>query len=56
MSARTIRRTIAVSALRPEPEVLRIIGAESERNGTSKLTPRQVDRIIRASRSHKAKR
>jgi prevent-host-death family protein len=40
----------------PEPEVLRLIGEESERNGTSKLTSRQIDRIIKTSRSKKSKR
>jgi len=40
----------------PEPEVLRVIGEESERNGTSKLTSRQIDQIIEASRSRKPKR
>jgi len=34
----------------PEPEVLRVIGAESKRKGTSKLSSRQIDRIIRAAR------
>lgn len=40
----------------PEPEVLKIIGEESERNRTNKLTSRQIDRIIRTSRSQKTKR
>jgi prevent-host-death family protein len=40
----------------PEPEVLRIIGEESERNGTSKMTSRQIDRIIKVARSKKSKR
>lgn len=40
----------------PEPEVLRIIGQESERNGASTLTSREIDRIIKISRSHKPKR
>lgn len=34
----------------PEPEVLRIIGEESKRKGTSKLTSRQIDNIVRATR------
>ena len=37
----------------PEPEVLRILGERSERNGTNKLTSRQIDRIIRAVRTQK---
>jgi prevent-host-death family protein len=40
----------------PEPEVLRILGEESERNGTSALTSRQIDRIVKAARARKAKR
>ena len=34
----------------PEPEVLRTIGEESERKGSSALTVTQIERIIRASR------
>ena len=48
----SIRDYVKLAA--PEPEVLRIIGQESERNGTSKLTSRQIDRIIKTSRSSKA--
>jgi prevent-host-death family protein len=40
----------------PEPEVLRVIGEESERNGVGSLTSRQINRIIKASRSEKRKR
>lgn len=40
----------------PEPEVLRVIGEESERNRTNTLTSRQIDQIIKVSRSHKPKR
>ena len=39
----------------PEPEVLRIAGEEAKRNGTSRLTSRQIDRIIRATRAAKKK-
>jgi prevent-host-death family protein len=38
----------------PEPEVLRIIGEDSRRQGTDRLTSRQIDRVIEATR--KAKR
>ena len=38
------------------PEVLRVIGEGSERNGTSTLTPRQIDQIIKTSRFQKPKR
>jgi prevent-host-death family protein len=47
----SIRDYVKLAA--PEPEVLRVIGEESERNGTSKLTSRQIDRIIKAARSQK---
>jgi prevent-host-death family protein len=40
----------------PEPEVLRAIGEESKRKGTDKLTSRQVDQIIKATRAQKRKR
>ena len=50
----SIRDYVRLAA--PEPEVLRLIGEESERNGTSTLTPREIDRIIKAARSQKRKR
>src|ERR1700730_517297 len=50
----SIRDYVKLAA--PEPEVLRVIGEESERNGTSALTPRQIDQIIKASRSRKPRR
>ena len=37
----------------PEPEVLRIIGEESERKGTNTLTSRQIDQVIKAVRARK---
>jgi PHD/YefM family antitoxin component YafN of YafNO toxin-antitoxin module len=40
----------------PEPEVLRIIGEESKRKGTDKLTSKQIDEIIRKTRALKTKR
>src|SRR5271155_3076284 len=39
----------------PEPEVLRLLGEESARNGTSGLTSRQIDRAIQATRAKKRK-
>jgi prevent-host-death family protein len=39
-----------------EPEVLRVIGEESQRHGTYKLTSRQIDRVIKAARAQKLKR
>lgn len=40
----------------PEPEVLKIIGDEANRNKTNSLTSRQIDRIIKVARSEKKKR
>jgi prevent-host-death family protein len=50
----SIRDYVKLAA--PEPEVLRVLGEESERKGTSSLTSRQIDRVIQASRRHKASR
>ncbi len=50
----SIRDYIKLAA--PEPEVLKAIGEESERNGTSRLTARQIERIIKRARSQKPKR
>jgi hypothetical protein len=50
----SIRDYVKLAA--PEPEVLRVLGEEAEQNGTSALTSRQIDRIIKASRSQKPKR
>ena len=50
----SIRDYVRLAA--PEPEVLRVIGQESERNRTSGLSSRQIDRIIRTSRSQRSKR
>jgi DNA-binding transcriptional regulator YiaG len=40
----------------PEPEILRIIGEESKRKGTDKLTSREIDQEIKAVRAAKRKR
>ena len=50
----SIRDYVKLAA--PEPEVLRIIGEESKRNGTNKLTPRQIDQVIKEYRAEKKKR
>ncbi len=39
----------------PEPEVLRLIGEESERKGSNKLTSRQIDQEIKAARAQRNK-
>jgi prevent-host-death family protein len=50
----SIRDYVKLAA--PEPEVLRVIGEESERNGTHTLTSRQIDQVIKATRAQKKKR
>jgi|SRR5580700_11408311 prevent-host-death family protein len=50
----SIRDYVRLAA--PEPEVLRVIGEEAERNGTSSLTARQIERLIKTSRSLMRKR
>ncbi len=40
----------------PEPEVLRLIGQESQRKGTSALGSRQIDQVIKAARAQKSTR
>jgi prevent-host-death family protein len=50
----SIREYVRLAA--PEPEVLRVLGEESERNGTSTLSSREIDKIIKASRSQKSRR
>jgi len=50
----SIRDYVKLAA--PEPEVLRILGEESERNGTNALTSRQIDQVIKATWAQKKKR
>ena len=50
----SIRDYVRLAA--PEPEVLRLIGEESQRKGTDKLTSRQIDQVIKAARVQKTKR
>jgi len=50
----SIRDYVKLAA--PEPEVLRVIGEESERKRTSSLTSRQIDQVIKASRAERSKR
>lgn len=50
----SIRDYVRLAA--PEPEVLRVIGEESQRRGTDKLTSRQIDRMIQSVRAGKTKR
>ncbi len=50
----SIRDYVRLAA--PEPEVLKLIGEASERSGTSSLSPRQIDQIIKSARAEKRKR
>jgi prevent-host-death family protein len=50
----SIRDYVRLAA--PEPEVLRLIGEESRRKGTDKLTSRRIDQVIKAARAQKRKR
>jgi prevent-host-death family protein len=50
----SIRDYVRLAA--PEPEVLKVLGEESHRNGSDKLTSRQIDQEIKAARNHKRKR
>jgi len=40
----------------PEPDVLRLLGEESMRKGTNKLTSKQIDSVIRTTRARRPKR
>jgi prevent-host-death family protein len=50
----SIRDYVKLAA--PEPEVLRVIGEESERKGTNTLTARQIEQVIKSSRAKRSKR
>jgi len=50
----SIRGYVRLAA--PEPEVLAIIGEESEAKETDALNSQQIDNIIRAARHNKTKR
>ena len=50
----SIRDYVKLAA--PEPEVLRVIGEESERKGTNTLTARQIEQVIKASRTERSRR
>lgn len=50
----SIRDYVRLAA--PEPEVLKLIGEESERKGTNKLSSRRIDQVIKANRAGKRRR
>ena len=45
----SIRDYVKLAA--PEPEILRIIGEESKKRVTDKMTDEEIDRIIKAARA-----
>jgi PHD/YefM family antitoxin component YafN of YafNO toxin-antitoxin module len=49
----SIRDYVRLAA--PEPEVLRLIGEESRQKGTDKLSSRQIEQVIKATRAKKRK-
>ena len=50
----SIRDYVRLAA--PEPEVLTVIGEESEAKGTDALNSQRIDNVIRAARHNKTKR
>src|SRR3981081_2008308 len=50
----SIRDYVKLAA--PEPEVLRVIGEESERKAPSAPTARQIEPLIKVSRAERSKR
>jgi len=50
----SIRDYVRLAA--PEPEVLRLIGEESRLKGTTTLSSRQIDRVVKAARTQKPTR
>ncbi len=50
----SIRDYVRLAA--PEPEVLRVIGEESERKGTDRLLSRRIDDAIKAARAQRSRR
>ncbi|MGA9883477.1 MAG: type II toxin-antitoxin system Phd/YefM family antitoxin [Candidatus Acidiferrales bacterium] len=50
----SIRDYVRLAA--PEPEVLKIIGEESKAKGADRLSPQEIDRVIRAVRVKETKR
>jgi len=50
----SIRDYVRLAA--PEPEVLAVLGEESQRKGTNRLNSRQIDQVIKAVRAQKLKR
>lgn len=50
----SIRDYVRLAA--PEPEVLKTLGLESKSKGTTAITSRQIDRVIKEARAKRARR
>jgi hypothetical protein len=50
----SMRNYVLMTSL--DPKALRIIGEESKRKGTDKLTTRQIEEVIKSLRAAKTKR
>ena len=50
----SIRDYVRLAA--PEPEVLRLIGEESQSKGTDKVSAHKIDQIMKATRAQQPKR
>jgi prevent-host-death family protein len=50
----SIRDYVKLAA--PEPEILKIVGEDSRRKGTDKLSSRQIDQLIKSTRARKKQR
>jgi prevent-host-death family protein len=50
----SIRDYVRLAA--PEPDILRLIGEDSQRKSTNKLSAHQIDQVIKAARALKPKR
>ncbi len=47
----SIRDYVRLAA--PDPEILKSLGLQAKRNGTSRLTSRDIDKVIQAARKQK---
>jgi hypothetical protein len=55
MMDRQPKKRSGLQTVPTEPEILKVIGEQSRRNGTDKLTSRQIDETVKAYRKTKKK-
>jgi hypothetical protein len=55
-ASETTRRTDSEELALRVPRILRIIGEESKRKGTDRLSLREINQIIRSARAERRKR